>query len=962
MTLKKTLYFIFLILILFAMNNVSALPYTYEGDSQGKGTPPGSSGFLPDTVSVFKVAKDVSEIFVNAVKGPVYSDIFGDTNILNQIFLANYTSNDIANSYKDAINEQIRAKKGDIGLNLRGDYTENFTPGFSVDEDLTFKRRFYVGLEWDIINGGLFDASNRIHQLKMESILKEYEALEYAEKENYRYLFNFINYLFNQKKIEVLKERKELVVKQLNFTRELYYLHYVGWEKVLQYQAKVEDIDHQIFQIESFNKHIPASIPDSLISCGLNADQLPLFDVNLDSLMRIYYDHHAEDTVTQIKLAIYRDNIKWWKDITLKPYVRYNMYMDEFNVSKNYGSAGVTLSVPLRFHNKGKLIRSQEAIYRSEQMKELEGGDNELVNIYAEFGYKLKQIKEFYYRKLLNDELIRKELVKKDYHDVAFNPVFTLGLIDDKKAIEAEIIDIKKLMYINLVRLAFYLENRKPTNFITVLKPEDFVGRYSGSVKMFISRDDMQRFAATDLANFLWKNEFIDAIVETSGDSVSEELRVMLDKTRMANIFFTPMTRITATSMLPNVAADIAQIRQWNKDRVIGRHYELEISGNQSMNESEELVISDWLNSIPQNDTEGGIRLSIGIPGNMSINLLNRIFDKFDLVFVRERGMPDREKIQSTYSREISMDRDRLVLNLDGADFVDRMHVDNFMSNLHDNLGISNFAFSSYESMFHLDTRVINHTDSPESLIASIQDQIYLSESRVPEKTEVEKAVEKQEIVTAEEIVNQVVEEVFEKETIAAENVVTVEVIAEQANTEIRVAVESETVATISNDSEIIVDMTSDTVVETQVLVSAFSDTETINESAKPIENQAIDLQIVSAPMDSVVIIELADSTLAEPIQEQEEMIAENTEIVQNESVVPSVEVTAVYRIQIAASKVKLSENFLIRFKAEDIREIIYDGLYKYTIGNFSSERDAYRQLRIYKEQSGNTGAFIVTY
>jgi hypothetical protein len=595
-------------------------------------------------------------------------------------------------------------------------------------------------------------------------------------------------------------------------------------------------------------------------------------------------------------------------------------------------------------------------------MKELEGGDNELVNIYAEFGYKLKQIKEFYYRKLLNDELIRKELVKKDYHDVAFNPVFTLGLIDDKKAIEAEIIDIKKLMYINLVRLAFYLENRKPTNFITVLKPEDFVGRYSGSVKMFISRDDMQRFAATDLANFLWKNEFIDAIVETSGDSVSEELRVMLDKTRMANIFFTPMTRITATSMLPNVAADIAQIRQWNKDRVIGRHYELEISGNQSMNESEELVISDWLNSIPQNDTEGGIRLSIGIPGNMSINLLNRIFDKFDLVFVRERGMPDREKIQSTYSREISMDRDRLVLNLDGADFVDRMHVDNFMSNLHDNLGISNFAFSSYESMFHLDTRVINHTDSPESLIASIQDQIYLSESRVPEKTEVEKAVEKQEIVTAEEIVNQVVEEVFEKETIAAENVVTVEVIAEQANTEIRVAVESETVATISNDSEIIVDMTSDTVVETQVLVSAFSDTETINESAKPIENQAIDLQIVSAPMDSVVIIELADSTLAEPIQEQEEMIAENTEIVQNESVVPSVEVTAVYRIQIAASKVKLSENFLIRFKAEDIREIIYDGLYKYTIGNFSSERDAYRQLRIYKEQSGNTGAFIVTY
>ncbi len=966
MTLFKRQYFIILILVLFATNRVPALCLSNGDNSDPKGTPPGKSGFLPDTVNVFKVAKDVSEIFVNAVKSPVYNDIFGDTSILNQIFLANFTSNDIANSYKDAIDQQIRAKKGDIGLNLKGDYTENFTPGFSVDEDLTFKRRFYVGLEWDIINGGLFDASNKIHQLKMESILKEYEALEYAEKENYRYLFNYINYLFNQKKIEILEERRGLVAKQLNFTKELYYLHYVGWEKVLQYQAKVEDIDHQIYQIKSFNKHIPASIPDSLLASGLSADQLPLFDVNLDSLMKIYYEHHAEDTVTQIKLAIYRDNIKWWKDITLKPYVRYNIYMDEFNVSKNYGSAGVTLSVPLRFHNKGKLMRSQEAIYRSEQMKELEGGDNELVNIYAEFGYKLKQIKEFYYRKLLNDELIRKELVKKDYHDVAFNPVFTLGLIDDKKAMEAEIIDIKKLMYINLVRLAFYLENRKPTNFITVLKPEDFVGRYSGSVKMFVNQTDMQKFSATDLANFLWKNEFIDAIVETSGDSLSEQLNVMLDKTRLANVFFSIMTRVPVQGSYPNVAADISTLQQWNKDRIIGRHYEIDYSSPSSLDESAEMALSDWLNSIPQNESTGGIRLSIGIPSNLSINLLNKIFDKFDLVFVRERGMPDREKIQETFSREISMDRDRLVLSMDGTDFVDRMHVDNFMSNLYENLRISNFAFASYESMHHLDTRVINHTDSPESLIASIQDQIYLSESKVPAETErVEEKVKEQAVVyipatePEKEIVTQ--ETVTEEATQIAEQVVVestpLEVTENQSTPEVAIVVEetfteTEAISPVEADSNLVSTELTEQVVEAPVEI----------EIVEPVNQEIIENTAVAVMIDSVqteIPTDSADRRLE---------VVETIQTTVNESVETNVVIENIiveekyYRIQIAASKVKLSENFLMKFKAEDIREITKDGYFKYTTGSFSTEREALKQLRLYKEKSGNTGAFIVTY
>ncbi len=803
------------------------------------GNMPDDGDFLPDTVNVFNIAKDVSEIFMNAINTPVYNDVYGDTELLNTIFNSNYTSNDIGQAYQESLNQQIKAKKGDVGLNVRGDYTENFTPGISVDEDLTFKRRFYVGLEWDIIKGGLFDATNQIHQMKMESILKEYETLEYAEQENYRYLFNYINYIFNVKKVTVLEERKLLVKKQLEFTKELYHLRYVGWEKVLQYQAKLEDIDQQVFQLQNYNRHIPANIPDTLLSNSMTADDLPLFDVNLDSLMRIYYNHHAEDTVTQIKLAIYRDNLKWWKDITLKPFVRYNMYMDEFNIFKNYGSAGVTLRVPLRFHNKGKLIKAQQNVYQSEQNKELEGGDNELVNIYAEFGFKLKQIKDLYYRKMVNDELIRKELVKKEYRDVAFNPVFTLGLIDDKKSIEAEIIDLKKRMYINLVRLSFYLEDRTPTDFITVLEPQDFTGRYNGSVKMFITKEDIDKHNPVAIANYLWKNDFVDVMLESEGDMIPTYMTTLLEKTQLANTFFSVMKRVPLNGEYPNVNEDVNQILEWNHPRVIGLHYEMELLQD-SLNEISEVAVSDWVNSITPQASNGQVRLSIGIPSGMNISLLNKIFDKFDLVYVHELGIPNRNRVEQRYETELNLDKNRLVVSLRGNDFVDRMHLENYMANLFENSGISNFAFSDYASMMSVDFKTFEKGHEidlqPEELVASVRDQIYHIEDKEQEKQEYQTTTQSQ----------------------------------------------------------------------TQVIV------------------------------------------------EEEEVVQED--VIQNE------DSNEVYRIQVAASKVKLSDSKLVKFKADNIREIVINGYYKYTIGNYSSEDDASQALDRYKSESGNTGAFIVTY
>jgi len=71
-----------------------------------------------------------------------------------------------------------------------------------------------------------------------------------------------------------------------------------------------------------------------------------------------------------------------------------------------------------------------------------------------------------------------------------------------------------------------------------------------------------------------------------------------------------------------------------------------------------------------------------------------------------------------------------------------------------------------------------------------------------------------------------------------------------------------------------------------------------------------------------------------------------------------------VWQIQIAASKVTLTEAFLQ--KKFNVKEPIathrVNGYYKYTIGQFNSENEARAALKNYKTSSGNTGAFIVSY
>ena len=822
--------------------------------------------FLADTINVFEIAKDVSQIFAEAIKYTSLNDIYGDTAYLHTLFTSDYSSNDLAEAYKNDVKARIRAQRGDLGVDLNADYVENFTPGFSYDEQITYKRRVFFGIEWNMINGGFLESRAKIGQLKKEYGLKDVDAKKLEDAENYRYIFNYINYIFNKQKIDVMHERYTLIEQQLKFTTELYHLRYVGWEKVLKVRAKLEDLDQQIAQMENFNQHIPNNIPDALVNSKYTAESLPLVDIDLDKLMHIYHNNETNDTIAAIKLAMYSSGMKWWQDISLKPYMRYNVYQDEFGQSRSYGSGGVSLKLPLRINSKGKRVDAKKAIFEAEGMSETRAGDNELVNHYAEFAFKLKQIKEFYYKKLFADELIRKELVKKDYKDIGFNPIFTLGLIDDKKNIESEIIDIKKLLYIQLVQMAFYLDEKSPLSFTEILNPNDFTSRYSTGVQLFVDKTSFERMGNNELVNYLWKNEFRDIVLEVDSWDLSSKVLEAIEKASKDHIYFTLNMKIPEGQTYPDVNRDLQELRKIDNKYINGLHYSLNLNKDRSnAREVQEVNFSDWVNGIDISNKSKDIRLSITIGDDLPMNILNKVYNTFDLVFVPSDGAPNRQKLEEKLIQELSLGKNKLTVVLDANDFADRLHLENYMANINKETGVENFAFSNIENMMHADMRTFEMGElnkiGTDDIMATFRNQIYNDEQRAQEK-----------------------------------------------------------------------------------LRSNFDPFSPIgqngNDLNKPVSNTANNTASANA------------SKVNQNIQ---------NEVVQRASANPA---GKTWQIQIAASKVSLSDSYLKN--KFNINEIIstyrVNGYYKYTVKSFKNENEARAALINYKSQSGNTGAFVVSY
>lgn len=178
----------------------------------------------------------------------------------------------------------------------------------------------------------------------------------------------------------------------------------------------------------------------------------------------------TSEQVRQLELDRYKADYWKWNDYVLRPFVRFNMLQPDAYSIKNYASVGLSASMPIKFKSRSQSeIEARLKIVENEQEINQFASGNELLNHYYEFQFKKTQYTSFYFKKLKIEERLRKEMVMRDFNDEGFSPLRVLQILEEKLAVESELVDLKKDMYLKLLKIFTYLDVDDPNAFITVM-------------------------------------------------------------------------------------------------------------------------------------------------------------------------------------------------------------------------------------------------------------------------------------------------------------------------------------------------------------------------------------------------------------------------------------------------------------------------------------------------------------
>ncbi|HYG52264.1 MAG TPA: hypothetical protein VD905_15240 [Flavobacteriales bacterium] len=351
-------------------------------------------------------------------------------------------------------NLRAQILRKDWGLKFTTGYLENFNPAFNDDDNLLYNRRLQAGLNWDILNSGLVENRTMAKVQELENLILQSGMLKGNKTEDLTVKWNQVIYLFNLQKIRILEERLKLVKKQNEAAQLLFLSRYLTKEIYLENEKRLAEIQSMLNVYQEFNAQI-----ESLGIKPPHEIDFPLVDLRYET---IFADpSHSDATVNDSLMRLIREKNtlknKYTNDLSIGAFTRYNYYnlITSNPATRSFMSAGVNLSIPINFSNKlrqqyiaQKSLNEYAALTSETDLQQ----ENMLDDAY-EYRYKLKQYVVFYQKKLVFNELLRKENARKSIDPVSFNPYKVISLQDDILAIDIELVELKQNMYLKLLRM-----------------------------------------------------------------------------------------------------------------------------------------------------------------------------------------------------------------------------------------------------------------------------------------------------------------------------------------------------------------------------------------------------------------------------------------------------------------------------------------------------------------------------
>jgi hypothetical protein len=632
--------------------------------------------------------------------------------VLPEVFKAK-RNDSVSNDENDYIRKAnlalIESLKTKTGLEGVAGYQENF--GIYVDspeEDINYHRKAYAGIDWNILGNGFLD-----NKYKREIVANENTILALTPKSkivaaDYMQISHKIIYDFNVHKIKLIETRKQILNDKIAIAEELYLLKNlsrVDLITLLQQQVDIESMN-QIYK--SYNQQLKAQLGQDSITGKV----LPLFDIDVAKTLGV-----AEAPVYDSILKLQKENLelkyKPINQLRLKTELHYNYYhtVAQLYPDRNFVSAAVVFAMPIPMGTKANkdLINTQARLmeFKFKESQKTEQAD--MLNMFYEFRYKLKQYNNFYEKRKKYEELIRVERVKEKFGDLEFNPLTALNLLDELITVDIEMLDLQQKMYLNLLEINSKLPGSDVSN-ITKPYSVDSVAMNKDNISrgIYIWSDAQKKYAPLYMTEYLHFNKITKAFISIRKDKdnfkEAKELintfstngirsEILIGNNKLlsdddANQFYDMLTKDLDMKSVAAFHLDVEPqtMDDWtqNKDKYLKKYVEL-------------------VTTTKEYCAKHSIQLSVSIPLYFPDSVLAKIYPNADNVYLMAYEDTDIDFITTKVKEEFALDAGKTYISLRAKDFPNRIECEKLIRELSQTLNTTRFAYHDFETFIRLD-------------------------------------------------------------------------------------------------------------------------------------------------------------------------------------------------------------------------------------------------------------------
>jgi hypothetical protein len=640
---------------------------------------------------------------------------FDNINILRKVFDVNENDTlDRSDMVKNVNYAQIKSLKKQVGLELGGNYQENFNPGVGNEDFLVYKRRLTVGLDWNILQDGLVSSKYKQEVLKNENTILGLTPRKNLTQADYMKVYHSIVYAFNEQKIKLLKEREQIIEEKITTANDLFVmqsLKKIDLMEMIQQQVDVKSM-YQIYK--AYNEQLVQTEPQTIPVTKV----LPVFDIQSDRLFN-YTIQQQTDSILKLKTKNLQLQNSFWNTVNLSANFRYNYFdlVQSSSSTRDFLSAGLSFSIPIPFNLNGKkaVVKEKSALELFDQKIAQDAQHSEWLNRLYEFRYKLKQYNNLSESHKRYEELVRLERVKESLKNYDFNPISALNYIDELLGMEIEMLDLQQRMYIDLLDIYSQSSNNGILDLVTPydgtkVDPE----RDSVHTSMYIWSKSFTRHNTDFIKEYLKLNGIKTALL--SPNKNPDQARViskLIDKLEKNNIDVEALIGNNNLYNDPDPELYLSQLfAVYDLSTIKAIHLDVEPHTMPEWDVDKEGALLKYVEMLKKVRTycnENKLELTVSIPTFYPQATLMEIYKLADQVYIMAYENVKPDFLASKLREELAIGPQKTTIALRSQDFKNRLQLENLKKYLKTELKVKAFAFHEMEGFINLEKA----TDKP---------------------------------------------------------------------------------------------------------------------------------------------------------------------------------------------------------------------------------------------------------